>query len=530
MLANVRGTRLVAEASARHDAETFIFISTDKAVDPSSVMGATKRMGELLVQEIGAGATGRFVLVRFGNVMGSQGSVLELFRQQIADGGPVTVTHPDMTRYFMTIPEAVRLILLAGAVGRPGDIHVLNMGQPMRIVDLARDLIRLSVPGGTKDIQITFTGLRPGEKLEETLFGPGEEPVPTDHEALLVARGGSAAESSRQRARRARGAGGGWRGSPPACEARLCPAAGVRRRGMIALVLALQLWTVLFVGFFGSELLGTYPALRIAAQLLFVAPLVIWAALRLRGPRNALDWAILAGLAALVLVSMFSADVQGSLESVGLALAYALTFFAMRDLGAAQRLRTAVAVAASYALVFWLVMIAVWWIQEKIAWISVFGSVPNLESNQVFIWGTANVFPILSLLAIPFLRWQPAGPGRRILVAIWAGASAIAIPLSAGRAGWLGLIAAAVAYDAFSGWASARERRRLAAAKTRACARPRGCSASALSELLSSSHSTSARSSIRRWTAEARSGVRRWRSSERTPLPEVVPRPTRGFD
>ena len=201
VLANVRGTRLVAEAAARHGVETFIFISTDKAVDPSSVMGATKRMGELLVQEIGAGAHGRFVLVRFGNVMGSQGSVLELFRQQIADGGPVTITHPDMTRYFMTIPEAVRLILLAGAIGRPGDIHVLNMGQPMRIVDLAHDLIRLSVPGGSKDIQVVFSGLRPGEKLEETLFAPGEEPVATEHEALLVARGAAATGSTLDRAR-----------------------------------------------------------------------------------------------------------------------------------------------------------------------------------------------------------------------------------------------------------------------------------------------------------------------------------------
>jgi FlaA1/EpsC-like NDP-sugar epimerase len=188
VLANVRGTRLVAEAAARHGAGTFVFISTDKAVDPSSVMGATKRVGELVVQQIGSEAAGRFVLVRFGNVLGSQGSVLDLFRQQIADGGPVTITHADMTRYFMTIPEAVRLILLAGAVGEPGAIHVLNMGQPIRILDLAHDLIRLSVAGGSKDIQLTFTGLRPGEKLEETLFGPDEEPIPTDYEVLLVAR------------------------------------------------------------------------------------------------------------------------------------------------------------------------------------------------------------------------------------------------------------------------------------------------------------------------------------------------------
>jgi FlaA1/EpsC-like NDP-sugar epimerase/lipopolysaccharide/colanic/teichoic acid biosynthesis glycosyltransferase len=187
---NVRGTRLVAEAAAHSACEAFIFISTDKAVDPSSVMGATKRIGEDLVREIGASADGRFVIVRFGNVMGSQGSVLELFRQQIADGGPVTVTSAEMTRYFMTIPEAVRLILHAGAVGETGNVHVLNMGQPIRIVDLARDLIRLSSPAGAKDIQVVFTGLRPGEKLEESLFGPDEEAVETEHPFLLVARSG----------------------------------------------------------------------------------------------------------------------------------------------------------------------------------------------------------------------------------------------------------------------------------------------------------------------------------------------------
>ena len=185
---NVRGTRVVAKAAADCGVDGFIFISTDKAVDPSSVMGATKRIGEDLVRATGAEAAGRFVIVRFGNVMGSQGSVLELFRQQIAEGGPVTVTHPDMTRYFMTIPEAVRLILHAGAVGRSGEIHVLNMGQPIRIVDLARDLIRLASPSGAKDIGIVFTGLRPGEKLEETLFGEDEEAVQTGDPFLLVAR------------------------------------------------------------------------------------------------------------------------------------------------------------------------------------------------------------------------------------------------------------------------------------------------------------------------------------------------------
>ena len=187
---NVRGTRLVAEAAAKADVDALIFISTDKAVDPSSIMGATKRIGEEIVRELGASARGRFVVVRFGNVMGSQGSVLELFRQQISDGGPVTVTHPDMTRYFMTIPEAVRLILHAGAVGRQGDVHVLNMGQPIRITDLAKDLIRLSAPAGGRDIHISFTGLRPGEKLEETLFATEEAAVETESPFLLIARPG----------------------------------------------------------------------------------------------------------------------------------------------------------------------------------------------------------------------------------------------------------------------------------------------------------------------------------------------------
>lgn len=185
---NVRGTRLVAEAAVRHEVETFLFVSTDKAVDPASVMGATKRIGEGIVRTVGEGAaTGRYLIVRFGNVMGSQGSVLELFRQQIADGGPVTVTHPDMTRYFMTIPEAVRLILHAAAVGTGGDVHVLNMGQPIRIVDLARDLIRLATPVGGRDIGIVFTGLRPGERLEEALFGADEVRVETGSPFLLVA-------------------------------------------------------------------------------------------------------------------------------------------------------------------------------------------------------------------------------------------------------------------------------------------------------------------------------------------------------
>jgi FlaA1/EpsC-like NDP-sugar epimerase len=199
VLANVRGTRFVAEAAARFGCDVFLLVSTDKAVDPASVMGASKRVAERLVQRIGMDAPGRFVVVRFGNVLGSQGSVIELFRQQIAEGGPITITHPEMTRFFMTIPEAVRLILLSAAVGRSGDVHVLDMGEPIRIVDLARDLIRLSVPGGSKDIQVTFVGLRPGERLEERLFGEDEEPIATEFLQIRVARmaaaNGSASEN-----------------------------------------------------------------------------------------------------------------------------------------------------------------------------------------------------------------------------------------------------------------------------------------------------------------------------------------------
>ena len=149
---------------------------------------------------------------------------------------------------------------------------------------------------------------------------------------------------------------------------------------MIAARLLLQVWVVAFMGLFGSELLGGYPELRVVAQVLFVVPLVVWAALRLRGPRDGLDWAVLVALGALVLVSLLSVDPPGSLETVGLAAAYALAFFAARDLGRNGTYRTAVAVAVSYALLFWLLMTVVWWIAEKAAWIGVFGSMPNLES------------------------------------------------------------------------------------------------------------------------------------------------------
>jgi FlaA1/EpsC-like NDP-sugar epimerase len=181
---NVLGTRLVAEEARSNGCERFVLISTDKAVNPASVMGATKRLAELTVQSMNSADT-RFVSVRFGNVLGSDGSVVPLFKKQIAEGGPVTVTHPDVTRYFMTIPEAVQLVLQAGAMGLGGEIFMLDMGDPIRIVELARNLIELSGFTPESDIQIVFTGLRPGEKLHEELHHSREDVAPTAHEKVL---------------------------------------------------------------------------------------------------------------------------------------------------------------------------------------------------------------------------------------------------------------------------------------------------------------------------------------------------------
>ena len=221
---------------------------------------------------------------------------------------------------------------------------------------------------------------------------------------------------------------------------------------MIFARLLLQVWVLAFVGFFGSELLAGYPDIRVATQILFVAPLAVWAALRMRGPRNALEWTILSAISALVIVSLASADPQGSLETVGLALAYAVAFAAMRDIGRMPRLRTAAAVAASYALIFWMVLAALWWISEKITWTQAFGTIPNLESYQVFVWGTANAYPVMALLAIPLLCWQPAGRPRRLLAIVWLVSSVIVVPFSAGRAGWLAFSVAAISFEALSGW------------------------------------------------------------------------------
>ncbi len=184
---NVFGTKNVAEAACRYEAEDFVMISTDKAVNPTSVMGATKRIAELFIQTMSCQSKTRFCAVRFGNVLGSRGSVIPLFRKQIAAGGPVTITDPEMRRYFMTIPEAVQLVLQAGVLSSGGEVFVLDMGELVRIVDLARDLIELSGLKPGEDIQIKFTGLRPGEKLFEELLTAEEGTTATQHAKIFRA-------------------------------------------------------------------------------------------------------------------------------------------------------------------------------------------------------------------------------------------------------------------------------------------------------------------------------------------------------
>ena len=183
---NILGTRNVAEVAAECGVNKFILVSTDKAVNPSSVMGATKRICEMMIQTLARTTRTEFAAVRFGNVLGSRGSVIPTMRKQIARGGPVTVTHPEMTRYFMTIPEAVQLILQAGAMGGNGEIFILDMGDPVRILDLARDLIRLSGFRPDADIKIEYTGVRPGEKLHEELLYTNEQKRATEHAKIFV--------------------------------------------------------------------------------------------------------------------------------------------------------------------------------------------------------------------------------------------------------------------------------------------------------------------------------------------------------
>ena len=183
---NVLGTKNVVEVSLESNVEKLVMISTDKAICPTSVYGATKRIGEMLVLDAARRTGSTFSVVRFGNVLGSRGSVIMLFKRQIDYGGPVTLTHPDMQRYFMTIPEAVYLVLQASAMGKGGEVFVLNMGEQIRIFDLAQDLIRLSGLEPGKDIDIVFTGIRPGEKLSEALWDKGADYVPTLHPDVLL--------------------------------------------------------------------------------------------------------------------------------------------------------------------------------------------------------------------------------------------------------------------------------------------------------------------------------------------------------
>ncbi|HKZ44543.1 MAG TPA: nucleoside-diphosphate sugar epimerase/dehydratase [Anaerolineales bacterium] len=181
---NIIGTQNVVKTCLENDVQRLVMISTDKAIRPISVMGATKRMAEMIVLDAANKTKHAYSIVRFGNVLGSRGSVVPLFKNQIAKGGPVTITHPEMTRYFMTIPEAVHLVLQASAMGKGGEVFLLNMGKPVRILDLAEDLIRLSGLEPGKDIEITYTGIRPGEKLNEDLWEEGIHYQPTDHSEI----------------------------------------------------------------------------------------------------------------------------------------------------------------------------------------------------------------------------------------------------------------------------------------------------------------------------------------------------------
>jgi FlaA1/EpsC-like NDP-sugar epimerase len=182
---NVLGTKNVVEAALSSGTERFVLISTDKAVQPSSVMGATKRVAEMIVRDAAHRSGRAFVTVRFGNVLGSRGSIVPIFKHQIAQGGPITITHPEMKRFFMTIPEAVHLVLQSASMGEGGDLFVLKMGEQIRIVDLAEDLIRLSGLEPGKDVQIQFTGIRPGEKLSEALWDEDLDYRDTPHPDIV---------------------------------------------------------------------------------------------------------------------------------------------------------------------------------------------------------------------------------------------------------------------------------------------------------------------------------------------------------
>jgi len=189
---NILGTKNVVDAARACDVDHLVMISTDKVVNPTSIMGASKRVAEMLVLQAARESGRNYVAVRFGNVLGSRGSVVPIFKQQIVAGGPVTVSHPEMTRYFITIPEAVQLVLQAAVLGRGGEIFMLDMGDPVKIVDLARDLIELSGLEVVRDIDIIYTGIRPGEKLREELFVDGEVYEPTCHEKIRIVKNAGA--------------------------------------------------------------------------------------------------------------------------------------------------------------------------------------------------------------------------------------------------------------------------------------------------------------------------------------------------
>src|SRR5690606_30650214 len=189
------GTKIIADLANKYGADKFVMVSTDKAVNPSNVMGASKRIAEKYVQSLqrklqkeNNGDFTKYITTRFGNVLGSNGSVVPLFTRQIAEGGPITITHPDIIRYFMTIPEACQLVLEAGAMGNGGEIYIFDMGKPVKIIDLAHKMIKLAGFVPDKDIQIKTIGLRPGEKLYEELLNDSAKTLPTHHEKIMIAQ------------------------------------------------------------------------------------------------------------------------------------------------------------------------------------------------------------------------------------------------------------------------------------------------------------------------------------------------------
>ncbi len=188
ILTNVLGTKTVADLASEFKVEKFVMVSTDKAVNPTNVMGASKRIAEIYIQSLGKKSATKFITTRFGNVLGSNGSVIPRFKKQIEQGGPITITHPDITRFFMTIPESCQLVLEAGCMGNGGEIYVFDMGQSVKIVDLARKMIKLSGLKEDRDIKIIYTGLRPGEKLFEELLSSAENSLPTHHKQILIGK------------------------------------------------------------------------------------------------------------------------------------------------------------------------------------------------------------------------------------------------------------------------------------------------------------------------------------------------------